>query len=156
MDTNIIGRDVVGYSTSLFDQKLTVPRIHRIFVRNLSAATHGNGVGIGLADFTTSRAVKALDLHSTYLNSLTAVVIHSAKIPLYFDSDRESINAALLSLATSTTETLRVVRILNTLAIDRLLISEACLGLIPPDKGIVADGELLPMTFNEHGNFDGP
>ncbi len=63
MDTNVIGRGVFGYISSLQPVGTLKPHISRIFVRDLSVATHGNGIGIGMADFTTTRAVKALNLN---------------------------------------------------------------------------------------------
>ena len=153
MDTNVIGRDIVGYSTSLSASNGIKPHIFRIFVRDLSPATNGNGIGIGLADFTTTRAVKALDLRYTYINSLTSIGLHPAKIPIHFDTDREAICAALLSLASTTPDSLRVVRIQNTLNLDRLLVSESCLHLIKERPGVNAQGTAQTMEFDAGGNL---
>jgi len=153
MDTNVIGRDITGYSTSLHSNHPVAPHIFRIFVRDLSPATNGNGTGIGLADFTTSRAVKALDLQYTYINSLTAIGLHPAKIPIHFDTDREAIQQALLSLASATPETLRVVRIANTLSLDRVLVSESCMDLINGRPGVTLVGEARNMEFDSNGNL---
>ena len=46
-------------------------------------ATNGNRIGIGMADFTTNRAVKALDLRYTYMNALTSIKLLSSKIPIH-------------------------------------------------------------------------
>src|SRR5215469_3917699 len=94
MDTNIIGREITGYPTSLQHSNGTTPHIARIFVRDLTHATNGNGIGIGLADFTTERAVKALDLRSMYMNATTSLGLNTAKVPIHFASDREAINTA--------------------------------------------------------------
>ena len=51
MDTNVIGRCSFWGG----GEKPVRPRITRIFVRGLTAATHGNACGIGMADFTTAR-----------------------------------------------------------------------------------------------------
>ncbi len=67
------------------------PRVSRIFVRDLTPASKGNGVGIGMADFTTARLVKGLNLQYTYMNALTSLGLLPAKIPIYFDNDREAI-----------------------------------------------------------------
>ena len=44
------------------------PEMRFIFVRGLSAHTHGNASGIGLADFTTARLVKAMNYQATVIN----------------------------------------------------------------------------------------
>jgi hypothetical protein len=49
----------------------------------------------------------------------------TAKIPVYFESDREVLEKAVASLATGTPERLRIVRIVNTLEMAQLLVSEA-------------------------------
>ncbi len=129
------------------------PRIFRIFVRDLSLATNGNGIGIGLADFTTSRLVKALNLQYTYINGLTSIGLHAAKIPIYFDTDREAISQALSSLASLAPEKLRVVRIANTLNLDRFLASEACADLVKGKPGVTVAGKPHEMKFDGDGNL---
>ncbi|HEX4032616.1 MAG TPA: hypothetical protein VHX20_19805 [Terracidiphilus sp.] len=153
MDTNIIGRDILGYSTALQHAGPVTPHISRIFVRDLSAATKGNGIGIGLADFTTSRAVKALDLRSIYINAITAIGMHPAKIPIYFDSDRESIDAALTTLATTHPEKTRIVRIADTLSLERMLVSECCAEMLEKLPGVRITGQARAMQFDPGGNL---
>ena len=153
MDTNVTGRDITGYSTSLISNNGVKPRIFRIFVRDLSPATKGNGIGIGLADFTTVRAVKAIDLRSMYINSLTSIGLQPAKIPIQFDTDREAIHEALLSLASTAPERLRVARIADTLSLDRFLLSESCIDLINGQPGIAVVGTPRNMEFDANGTL---
>jgi Lactate racemase N-terminal domain len=153
MDTNIIGRDITGYSTGLGAENAAKPRIHRIFVRELSATTKGNGIGIGLADFTTTRAVKTLDLKSMYMNALTAIGLHPAKIPIQFDTDREAIHSALATLASSSPEKLRVVRIADTLNLKRLLVSQSCISAVSHSPEIIIRGSAQDMQFDAAGNL---
>jgi hypothetical protein len=153
MDTNVICRDVVGYTASLRRDTTIDPQIHRIFVRDLSHATHGNATGIGLADFTTIRAVKALDTKSTYMNALTSIGIMAAKIPIYFDTDREAIQEGLATLASSQPEKLRVIRIFNTLSLDRILVSEGCAELLTGLPGVTISGSPHDMKFDDAGNL---
>jgi hypothetical protein len=115
MDTNVIGRDIDGYRSTLHSSSSVTPRVSRIFVRDLTPASNGNGIGIGMADFTTARFVKALNLQYTYMNALTSLGMLGAKIPIYFDTDRDAIEAALASLAAPNPEKVRVVRIADTL-----------------------------------------
>ena len=62
MDTNITGvnRDILGTFSS-------EPRTKRLFVRDLTAVSEGNAVGIGLADVTTTRLVNKIDRKKTYI-----------------------------------------------------------------------------------------
>jgi len=110
MDTNVIGRDIAGYTSSLHSESTVTPRVSRIFVRDLTPASNGNGIGIGMADFTTARLVKGLNLQYTYMNALTSLGVLPAKIPIYFDNDREAIQAALASLAAPDPEKVRAMQ----------------------------------------------
>ena len=153
MDTNIIGREITGYSTSFQQPNGTPPHIARIFVRDLSHATNGNGIGIGLADFTTDRAVEALDLRSMYINATTSLGLNTAKIPIHFSSDREAIHEALASLASPDPETIRVVRIVNTLSLERMLVSESCTEMLGNRPGVTIVGKARDMQFDQTGNL---
>ena len=153
MDTNIIGRDITGYSTSLQHSNGTTPHIARIFVRDLSHPTNGNGIGIGLADFTTDRAVKALDLRSMYINATTSLGLQVAKIPIHFPSDRDAIHEALASLASAYPETIRMVRIANTLSLERVLVSECCSEMLGKRAGVSIIGQARAMEFDGAGNL---
>jgi hypothetical protein len=153
MDTNVIGRGVLGYFASLGPESSMQPRIFRIFVRDLTAATHGNGIGIGLADFTTSRAVKALNLRSMYVNALTSLGLPTAKIPIYFDTDREALQTAFTSLVSTSHENLRVVRIVNTLNLDRILVSEVLAEEARNRADLTLTGSAKEMEFDEADNL---
>jgi Domain of unknown function (DUF362) len=153
MDTNIIGRDITGYSTSLQHTNGVTPHISRIFVRDLSHATNGNGIGIGLADFTTDRAIKALDLRYMYINATTSIGLQPAKIPIYFPNDREAIHEALATLASLHPEKVRIVRIINTLSLERMLVSECCSEMLEKRPGVSIIGQAHAMQFDEAGNL---
>jgi hypothetical protein len=153
MDPNITGRDGNGYSDSLIQKSEWGPTVFRIFVRELSAATGGNGFGIGIADFTTTRLVQAMDRHSVYMNALTSLKLLSSKIPIHFDTDREAIEQGLATLATDHPEKLRIVRIANTLNIERLLVSESCIDSLAGRPRIEIVGAPNPMRFDENGNL---
>lgn len=153
MDTNVIGRGILGYSAGLKADETVSPKIFRIFVRDLSEKTNGNGIGIGLADFTTARLVRDLDMRATYINALTSLGLPTVKIPIYFETDRETIQHAVASLASDHPERLRIVRISDTLNINRLLVSEPCMASMRSDPGVSIAGEPQPMRFDAEGNL---
>jgi hypothetical protein len=178
MDANVTGRYVHGYLSSLARPNPTTPQpaadlrpqpsnqpasaspptIRRILVRDLTSGTRGNAIGIGMADFTTTRLVRAMDAHATYTNSITALSVQAAKIPIHFESDRETILHALATLGLSDIAQARVVRIADTLSLIDLQVSEAYqdsgrnradLEVITPPTVITfdANSNLAPMTF---------
>ena len=152
LDPNVVGRGVNGYLSSLAREGRSAPFIRRIFVRDLTPETHGNGIGIGMADVATTRLVKAIDLKITYTNALTALTPQGAKIPIYFDTDRECIERALGSLAIEDTTAARVVRISDTLNLQRMEISDT----LEPEarkNGVVIESAFEAMRFNDAGNL---
>jgi hypothetical protein len=151
LDPNIIGRGVNGYLSSLAREGRSAPFIRRIFVRDLTPETHGNGIGIGMADITTARLVKAIDLRITYTNALTALTPQGAKIPIYFETDRECIERALASLAIEDTSAARVVRISDTLNLQTMEISESLGGEIR--DGLIVESAFEGMRFDATGNL---
>jgi hypothetical protein len=153
MDTNVIGRDIDGYISALHTKGTVTPRVSRIFVRDLTPASNGNGQGIGMADFTTSRLVKSLNLQYTYMNALTSLGLLPAKIPIHFDNDRDAIQAALSSLAANEPEKLRIVRIADTLNLERFQVSESCAGATNGHKGVAVTGPATEMQFDEAANL---
>jgi hypothetical protein len=149
MDTNVVGRKRAFRGQSSEGQ----PKMRHIFVRGLTAHTHGNATGIGLADFTTSRVVKAMNYRATVINCLTAGYPEGANIPVYFDTDREVVEAALAIIGTRSPEQGRVMRIRNTLALDELLASEACLAEPVQETEFSVCGSSFPLSFDETGNL---
>jgi len=149
MDPNVTGRWVHGYSTSLADDNRQSPRIRRIFVRDLTPETHGNAIGVGFADITTTRLVNAMDKRVTYVNALTSLTPHGAKIPIHFDTDREAITQALASLAIPDVCQAKVVRIADTLSLVNLEVSEAYAGLVKQR------GDLETVEAPREMRFDG-
>jgi Lactate racemase N-terminal domain len=153
MDTNVIGRGIFGYDASLKSNGAVKPHIYRIFARDLTPTTKGNGVGVGLADFTTSRLVKALDPAYTYMNAITSLGILVAKIPIYYDTDCEVLRNAFRSLVPDSPEKLRVVRIVNTLNLDRMLVSQFLAEQVQGRAGLTLFGTAKEIEFDAAGNL---
>ena len=146
MDTNVVGRKR-AFRTQ--PPPPDAPSHRLIFVRGLSAHTHGNAAGIGLADFTTTRLVQAMSYRDTVINCLTAGYPEGAFLPVTFDTDREVLDAALAIIGTRRPDEARVLRIRNTLRLEELEVSEACLAE-PSDTG-----ELDCLTAARAPAFDG-
>ena len=153
LDPNVTGRWVHGYSTSLASDNQASPMIRRIFVRDLTPETHGNAIGIGFADFTTTRLVRAMDRSATYINALTSLTPNGAKIPIHFDTDREAIAQALASLAVADTPQAKVVRIADTLSLANIEVSETYAGLVKGRADLAALEEPREMEFDAGENL---
>ncbi len=153
MDTNIVGRGVQGYTSSLIPGDIPSPVIRRLFVRGLTPQSHGNAVGIGLADFITTRLVNSMDKNASYINSLTAVTPQAVKIPVHFDTDREVIQKAILTLALPKDSPIKVIRIADTLSLEEVLVSDAYAEELKGRADLEALSGAVEMQFGADGNL---
>jgi len=152
MDTNVIGRKDYLYPCN----EEVLPKVTRIYVRDLTKKTHGNATGIGIADYTHTRLVNKTDFDSTYINCLTGDNPKAAAIPIHYNTDRKVLDVALKTVGYVQPENAKVIRIRNTLDLKEIMVSEAYqaemkgrddLEIIEPVKemGFGEDGSLLPF-----------
>ncbi|TDF93292.1 lactate racemase domain-containing protein [Paenibacillus piri] len=148
MDTNIIGR-VRIHGVSDFDK----PRIKYVIAGDLSEESHGNALGIGLADITTKRLFDKVDFQKTNENVITSTFLHRAMIPIIMANDREAVETAMKANWGIEPVKARFARIHSTLHLEHLYVSESLLPEIRGRADIEIVGEPEPMRFDEHGNF---
>jgi hypothetical protein len=148
MDTNIIGRiRVLGV------EEPKKPSIKYVLASNLSEASHGNALGIGLADLTTKRLFEKIDFQKMNENVVTSTFLDRAKIPIVLENDREALNAALRANWGVASEEARIVRIPNTLHIGELLVSEVIYNEVKNKDNIEVIKDLHELQFDEEGYF---
>lgn len=146
MDTNIIGRmRIAGV-----DEPAS-PNIQYILARDLSEASHGNALGIGLADLTTRRLFEKIDFRIMNENVITSTFLHRAMIPIVLDNDMQALQAAKRGTWGVSPDDWRIMRIPNTLHLEYFYASEALLPELTamPNIEIVSGPE--PLTFDEQG-----
>jgi hypothetical protein len=131
------------------------PNYKRIVVLSLTYPSLGNGLGIGMADFTTRRFVASYDPAVSYINLLTASEprgnTREGPVPLALDSDREAVEVGLFSSLAGAAP--RVCRIKNTALLDELWASEALLEEIKANPKLVILQPPSPMEFNDSENL---
>jgi hypothetical protein len=150
MDTNVVGRKrAFRNDKGPSDQ----PEMRFIFVRGLSAHTHGNAAGIGLADFTTARLIKAMNYRATVINCVTSGYPESANLPVHYDTDREVLQAALPIIGTRRPEEARIIHIKNTLKVEEVEVSTPCLAEKNRTNSFEVLGEAYAIRFDEEQNL---
>ena len=148
MDPNIIARSIHGYLTSPPTEPAPLT-IRRIFVRDLTPETHGNAIGIGLADITTKRLVDKMNPEVTFINALTALSTNGAKVPIYFETDREAILRVLDTLALPSLQDARILRIQDTLNLEHITASQAYFGEAKGRDDLEITGEPELIAFKD-------
>ena len=122
MDPNITGR--IGVSGS---PDPVVPRIGAMVVCDLTDASHGNAIGVGLADIITRRLYDKIDPGPTYANVVTSSFLERGKIPVVVETDREAFEVARRSCGPIPSDRERILRIRDTLHLEALYVSAAVL-----------------------------
>jgi hypothetical protein len=120
-------------------------------VLGITPQSEGNGLGMGIAEFTTRRLFDQLDLQKTYMNGLTAGALEAAKIPIVMANDREACEAALK--AANAAGPARVAWIRNTLELQDLLVSEALLPEVEKVSTLIVDSVPADLAFDASGSL---
>jgi len=149
MDTNVIGRKFYHHQAA----EEEFPKITRIYVRDLTEATHGNASGIGLAEYAHTQLVKKMDYEATYTNCITAYAPAGASIPIHYDTDRKVLDVALQTIGYVKPEYAKAIRIRNTLDLDQLLVSEAYYDEIQRRSDLTIVEPAHDMEFSARGNL---
>lgn len=148
MDPNVLGRLFVECS-----EEFTSPRITRICVLDVSPESHGNAVGVGLADLTTDRLLKAIDPVPFRMNTLTSCFLHRAKLPIGMASDRDCIDMSLKTSWVPDWSKVRMAVIPNTLELEELWVTPPLVEEAKQNRHLRIEGDLRPLPFDGHGNL---
>jgi hypothetical protein len=148
-DTKVIGR-----IRNIYEKECEQPQITRIVLRDLSAGTGGNAIGIGLADFVHRRVVKKMDPEMTALNSITAIAPEKGMLPIALPSDRRALEAAFQSVGPGSPESVRMAWIINTAELNYLAVSPA-LAKEAKLRGLKVSGQPFELPFDGSGDLPG-
>jgi hypothetical protein len=148
MDTNVIGRKRIPGEAE-FER----PRVERIVLRDLTPETHGNAIGIGLADVVTQRLADQIDWPVTNTNSLVSGFTQRSMLPTVAANDREALETALFLLRRKGAPDLAAARIRDTLHLEHLWISESLLPAAQKRAELEVLGEPEELRFDADGNL---
>ncbi len=147
MDPNVTGRP--GSGLPGFD----APNIQKIVALDVTPQSHGNGVGIGSADFSTRRCVEKIDLGAVYTNAITATIVNPAKLPMVLNSDHDALVVAARTCNLTTPQNIKIVRIKNTLEVHEVRVSPALLREVEENEALSIAGEAAAMVFDKNGRL---
>jgi hypothetical protein len=142
MDTNVIGRLRIPGKP-----EPASPKVKAIVVCDLTEATHGNALGMGLADFATRRLADKVDFRLTAKNVLASGFLERGRVPLVLGDEAEALRAAIDHVFRDHPEGkpgARIVRIASTLDLQEFKVSE----------NLVAEARALPGYLGDEGPFD--
>jgi hypothetical protein len=125
----------------------------RTVVLDLTPATHGAAVGIGVAHTTTRRLFNKIDYEATYVNVITARSLEFVRIPCILETDQEAVQLALRTCTDIDRSKPRIIRIADSLHTETFRISEAMLAEAEKNSKIQLETEPEPWAFNSEGNL---
>ena len=123
LDPNVVGRKFNDHK-ALDDEW---PKVKRIALRGLTGATHGNAIGLGMAEFCRSELLRETDFAATRLNGLVSGHISAVMTPLDYPTDREMLAAAMETIGLVEPPEARLLWIADTLHLSEVECSAAYL-----------------------------
>jgi hypothetical protein len=148
MDTNVIGRIRIPG-----EPEPDRPRIRTIVALSLTEASHGNAVGVGLADLISQRLRDQIDAAAMAVNVITSGFLERGKVPITLPDDRTAISTALSRLPPESRARPRVARVLDTLHVAEFDASEALLDELRERAGVSVVGDPRPIEFDPGGTI---
>lgn len=149
MDTKVANRGVQGE----YNPWPNTPKFRRIFIRDLSSNTYGNGVGLGMADVVHQRLVDQLDWKPTRINSLTASTPAAIRLPIHYGSDRECLEVIAKTVGKFDLKTVTIGRIRNTLELGLVELTENLRPEIEANPNLRIVSGPHEIEFDAAGNY---
>ena len=148
MDTNVIGRIMF-----IGEKEPEAPQITRIVALDITEGSHGNAVGIGLADYTTRRLVDKIDLAAIATNAITAMTPEKGRIPIALPTDRQAVEAALKTIGAVEPRKARIAHIKNTSEMSQLDVSAAVYKSLETGGDLKLVAKLGTLRFDTQGQL---
>jgi hypothetical protein len=149
LDPNVVGRKFNDHKA--VDGEW--PKVRRIAVRGLTAATHGNAIGMGMAEFCRSELLRQTDFPATRLNGLVSGHIAAVMPPLDYPTDREMLTAALETIGLVEPPQAKLLWIADTLHLEEVECAAAYLEDARQRNDLEILTDLRPLPFDAAGNL---
>lgn len=148
-DVNVLGR-----KGSFHEPRADLtPRVRTIIVRGLSAGTHGNAHGVGLAELCRTRVLDQMDQEATWVNAMTSGDLPAGMAPINFDTDRQLLDAAAVRNGLRSRVGARVLWIRNTLDLDTCAASVALLDEATAREDLEVRSDPVALPLDARGNL---
>lgn len=121
---------------------------------SLTPVSGGNALGIGGLDVISRSLFESIDFSAMYPNVITTHEFNFGKIPLIADNDEAVFKMCIYGCGKGeSSDGVRLVRIKNTLELERIYISEAMIPEAKKIPNLTIIGEPIEFEFNEEGEL---
>lgn len=120
---------------------------------SLTPVSGGNALGIGALDVITKRLFNDINLAAMYPNVVTTHEFAFGKIPVIAANDREAFKLCLYGSNAVDPKTARLVRIKNTLELEKIYVSEGMIPEIAGNSALEIMGKPIEFEFDDEGGI---
>jgi len=149
MDTKVVNRGVQGEYNPWPD----TPRIERIYIRDITPLSYGNGVGLGLADIVSDKLLAKLDWSPININALAASAPAAGRIPIHYPSDKECLEAIAPTVGKINSGDVTIGWLKNTLELGVIGLTDNLLPQLRHNSRLTIEGDPRELQFDSMGQF---
>jgi hypothetical protein len=150
IDPNVVGRKFNDHHAVEGE----MPHVKRICIRGLTPESHGNAIGLGIAEFCRSQLLRDMDVQATRVNALTSGHIAAGMTPLDYGTDCEMLQAAFGTVGLVEPHHTRLIWIADTLHLTEVECAEVFLDAARERSDLeIIDGP-RDMAFDAEGNLE--
>lgn len=146
MDTNITGRH--GSSA-----KTGGPDVSRLVALQLTPEAKGTATGVGMADIVPRSLVDSINFEYTYANVITSNNLSFVRLPMILETEKDVIRCGIKTCM-GRPGSLRIIRIRDTLSVDKLLVSRAAADALQRHEKCTVAACPLAQRFSVDGVLD--
>jgi hypothetical protein len=137
-----IDPNVIGYTGIRYQEGKNKVQITTIIADDLTNESHGNAIGVGLADIISRKLYDKIDFHATYENTITSSFLERAKVPIVKENYEKALETAM-AVGGKGPDEVRLLRIKNTQELAQLYVSRAVYEEIKGSSAIEAVGDFV-------------
>ena len=127
------------------------PFIHKLGVLGCTEQSHGNAMGIGMADYMPCALANSVDLEAVYTNAVVATIGEKARFPIVLADEREVVRACAFTCWALEPANARICIIRSTMDLGEILVSPALFADIADKPGVGVLSDPAPIEFSDDG-----
>ncbi len=149
IDTKVAGRIMIAGQ-----KEPEKPKIKTIAALSFTEESHGNAMGLGIADVITKRAYDNIDIAATSLTGITSSCLLQSKIPCVAPDDYMAFDVAFTASGIKNPADSKAVIIKNTNALEYMAVSEKLYEEIKDKPNIETLTPFFELAFDESKSLD--
>jgi len=148
IDPKVIGRMMIRG-----EEEPATPRIELIGICDISTASCGNALGVGLGDFITRELFDKIDFQAIKENILTSTFYQRGKTPIVLENEREIIEVVQGHFERRGRDRIKAIMIKDSLHLSQVYVSEGILEEISGSDKIEILSDLQEIEFDDQGRI---